>query len=485
MRVWRPRSTGFRVLGAAMVSFGLVVGARVAVAQAPAADVDEGRERARQGAGGPAWKLPALRERLDNGLRVVMSVDHGAPTVAVVVTYGAGAADEPLGRGGVARLVEGLMAEGSPALSAGGRGRLVAARGGRTSTLRSPDLTAHGVELPSGELGFALWLEAERMRAIEVDENALARERRTALAEVLAPGGFGGRGGRDGEEALASALDALVFQGHWPYAHGRQGTAEALGRVEVGWAKEQLALYGPERAVLSVVGDFEPAKAMDLVRRYFGAIAARGNAAGELPPRKEALAAQEGPRRGGLHGRGVGTPGVVFGWATPSAQHADGLVLEVTAAVLGGGEGSRLHRLLVVERGVALEVRADVARRRGPGLFSLRVRLSGKAKPGDVEKLVEGEIASLAARGPSEVELTRARAWAAGSRLVGMQSSGARAMRLGEAEQLLGDAALLEGEPARLQAVRGDEVQRVTREHLGASRRSGLEVRSVAGEEGP
>ena len=76
-----------------------------------------------------ALELPIQRAKLDNGLRVVMSVDRNAPTVSVAIAYDVGARDEPQGRSGVARLVEQLMFEGSKNVSAGDHRRLIEARG--------------------------------------------------------------------------------------------------------------------------------------------------------------------------------------------------------------------------------------------------------------------------------------------------------------------------------------------------------------------
>ena len=99
--------------------------------------------------------IPVTRERLENGLRVVMSPDHTSPTVAVAVYYDVGARVEERGRSGFAHLFEHLMFEGTDGLPKGEFDRLLALRGadlGATAvvdpfTLR---MISHSAILPCG-----------------------------------------------------------------------------------------------------------------------------------------------------------------------------------------------------------------------------------------------------------------------------------------------------------------------------------------------
>ncbi len=92
--------------------------------------------------------VPVTVERLDNGLRVVMSPDHNAPTVAVAVYYDVGARVEERGRSGFAHLFEHMMFEGSANVGKGEHFRLISRAAGsstappaktaRTTSRRSP-----------------------------------------------------------------------------------------------------------------------------------------------------------------------------------------------------------------------------------------------------------------------------------------------------------------------------------------------------------
>ncbi|WP_437876300.1 M16 family metallopeptidase [Sorangium sp. So ce513] len=413
-----------------------------------------------------ALALPIERATLQNGLRVVMSPDRSSPTVAVAVTYDAGSRDEPSGRSGVARLVTGMMARGSRNVPAGEHQRLVAERGGELSVEAGIDRTTYTEALPANELALALWLEADRMKALDLSEQAFEAQRREALerrgALLGAPYGQG-----------PIRLQALVFQGYWPHEHPALGDADDLAGAELSWARDfHAAHYGPNRAVLSIAGGFDPGEAMELVHRYFDGIPAVAAAPFKDVPFPE----QTSQRTGVVRDSGARAPAILYGWAVPPRSHPDHDALEVVAALLGRGESSRLEALLVGDKAVARSVRVATGDHRGPDLFSIDVRLVEGARVGDVEKLIEGEIRSLATAGPRPAELTRARRLLQSAFVAGLADPAARARALGEHELLFGDAAHLNGELARYFAVTREDVQRVAREHLGPTRRTIVET---------
>src|SRR6266851_4088840 len=61
-----------------------------------------------------SWKTPAEIRTLKNGLKVVVSEDHSAPTFGICVSYGIGFRLEAEGRTGFAHLFEHMMFEGTP-----------------------------------------------------------------------------------------------------------------------------------------------------------------------------------------------------------------------------------------------------------------------------------------------------------------------------------------------------------------------------------
>src|SRR5262249_18996713 len=120
-----------------------------------------------------AVHLAVRKEKLDNGLRVVLSADHTTPTIAVDVVYDVGSRNEERGKAGFAHLFEHMMFQGSANVSRGDHFKLVAGHGGSLNGTTNEDRTNYFEMLPSGELPLALWLEADRMRSLDVSQSNL------------------------------------------------------------------------------------------------------------------------------------------------------------------------------------------------------------------------------------------------------------------------------------------------------------------------
>lgn len=105
-----------------------------AVAQArPASTVPPGTSPA-------SWTVPTAMKTLPNGLRVVVSEDHSAPTFGLCISYHIGFRLEPQGRTGFAHLFEHMMFEGTPDAPKGTFDRVI--EGGADRTMATRDGTS-------------------------------------------------------------------------------------------------------------------------------------------------------------------------------------------------------------------------------------------------------------------------------------------------------------------------------------------------------
>lgn len=229
-----------------------------------------GCEPPARSAGGFRVDIPAHATHftLANGLEVILAEDHRTPFVAVNVRYHVGAKDDPPQREGLAHLYEHLMFSGSahvardeflPTLDRLG------ARAYNGATTR--DDTDYFETVPSGALDAAIFLEADRMRTAfdKFDDATLAREKGVVDAE---------RRLRVDDTALgglsAIMADALYPPGH-PYRHAAIGSPESVHAISLDDLRTfHDRYYGPDDATLVLVGDFDPAKARELVEKYFG-----------------------------------------------------------------------------------------------------------------------------------------------------------------------------------------------------------------------
>src|SRR5208282_5629888 len=133
-------------------------------------------------------EFPIEQHKLANGLRVVFSVDHSAPVFGIAVTYDVGSRNERPGRTGFAHLFEHMMFEGSENVGKGEHFISVFNNGGGMNGTTNEDRTTYYEELPKNQLDLGLFLEADRMHALNVTQanldnqrNAVQEERRQSI----------------------------------------------------------------------------------------------------------------------------------------------------------------------------------------------------------------------------------------------------------------------------------------------------------------
>lgn len=428
-------------------------------------------------------RIPVQKHRLDNGLRLVLSPQAGAPVVTVYLIYGVGARVEPPGRSGFAHLFEHMMFQGSENAPKGLHFRLVESSGGTLNGSTHPDYTDYFEVLPSNKLAVALWLEADRMRGLAVTEENLANQKEAVKQER--------RLSFDNQPyntALVEHWPRLAFR-NWANAHSLIGSYEDLEAATV----EDVAAffrtyYAPNNAVLVIAGAFDPSEARRLVEQYFGDIPPQPQ-----PPRPDlSEPEQRGPRRDVYHDRLARVPAVVIGYPGPARRSPDYYALTMLDILLTGGESSRFYQNLVKGRRSVIQYQANLgwpfagpADYLDPGCYAIFLLHHPEFTGDEISEHVGQEIARVQNDGVPEAELERARAFLRSARLRQLESSRARAMLLGLYELLDGDPELLNTELATFCEVTADEIRQAARRYLLPERQCVLEIVPAAEEGEP
>src|SRR5918998_4088561 len=200
---------------------------------------------------------------LKNGLRVITVEDHSAPVVAISITYNVGSRNERKGRTGFAHLFEHMMFKGSENVGSGEHFLLVFNNGGTMNGTTNEDRTNYFETLPANQLDLALFLEADRMRSLEITKENLDNQRNAVQEER--------RLGVDNQPygKTFEAIDELAYD-NFAYEHSVIGSMADLSAAAV----EDVAAffktyYAPNNAVVSIVGDVDPKVALEKVRKYF------------------------------------------------------------------------------------------------------------------------------------------------------------------------------------------------------------------------
>jgi predicted Zn-dependent peptidase len=421
-------------------------------------------------AAGPARiKLDVRRAKLDNGLRIVMVPDHASPTIAVDVVYDVGGRNEVRGRTGFAHLFEHMMFQGSANVARGQHFKLVTGHGGQLNGTTSEDRTNYFEMLPQSELGLALWLEADRMKSLDISASNFENQRAVVKEEYRM------RVENQPYRPAEIRLQELVFQGYFPYEHSAIGTMADLDAAQLDWVRAfHDAYYAPNNAVLVIAGDFDPDEAMNMVRKHFGDAKPQS----QIPPYQPGtMPIQKGQRDALVEDTHARLPAILYGWAIPPARDPEHYPLELLAMLLGDGESSRLRAALVRDKAIATEADAGTNDQRGPDMFEISVKVASSSTPAAVEKALFAELARVKASGPTDEEMAKLKARLEAHFLLGLQSNIARAGKLGEYELFFGDANLLATELDRYFAVKKEDIAKVAAKYLVNERLSRVEVK--------
>ena len=291
--------------------------------------------------------IPIESTTLANGLQVVVAPDACAPVVTVGVYYRIGFRLEPQGRSGFAHLFEHMMFQGSANAPKMQHIKLINSSGGMLNGSTHYDVTNYFEAVPSNALARVLWLEADRMRALKVDEENLRNQRDVVKEEVrvnVLNQPYGGFPWLD--------LPPIAFR-NWANAHNFYGDFADLDAASLADVQAFFrTYYAPNNAVLLILGDVKPAEGFALARKYFEDIPA-----GAAPPFADTGEPEQMEERRGEVEEKFGTlPAIAVGYTVPPRRTLEWYAMTLLDQALHGGRAGRLYRELLLEKQIAVEV---------------------------------------------------------------------------------------------------------------------------------
>ena len=432
-----------------------------------------------------AQTMPRLTYRdrtLANGLRVLTVEDHASPTVAIQVWYKVGSKDDPEGRSGFAHLFEHMLFKGTKNMKDEMMDRLTEDVGGINNASTWDDFTNYYEVVPSNYLETLLWAEADRMGSLNVDEKNFKSERDVVKEEfrsrVLAPP-YG---------RFFYAIEKQSFTAH-PYRRPGIGSIEELDAATLDDVKAfHSTFYRPDNATLVVVGDFEPKQIDAWIDKYFTRVAKPDRPLPRVTTKEPERTAE---KRVNEYAANVPLPAVALTYLAPPVASADAAALDVAESILSSGESSRLYQSLVYQQQVAQEAFAQADLREQPGLFILGAILASEKKPEEAERALLAELKKMQDTLVSAAELDKAKLQLVTNELRERETSNGKAFALARAAVLLGDAARVNTDVEKLQAVTAADIQRVMKKYFTDSNRvvityqaESMRPKATAGQEG-
>jgi zinc protease len=391
-----------------------------------------------------------------NRLSVLLLEDHSAPVLTFMVTYHVGSRNEVTGATGATHLLEHLMFKGSQHYNndlGTGFDTLLDRIGATNNASTWLDRTNYYEELPSDHLELAVQLESDRLRGLLLRE-ADRRPEMTVVRNEFE------RGENDPLEALDKEITAAAFVAH-PYHHPTIGWRSDIEKVPIEKLREFYdTFYWPDNATVTIIGDFQPANALRLIAKYYGAIPVSPH---PLPQVYTEEPPQQGPRR--VVVKRPGELGVVgLAYKVPAALHPDHPALAVLADILADGKTSRFYRALT-DQNLTLSVDASTGFTHDPFLFNIYARLAPGVSPEQVEKALRAEIARLRTDGVTPDEVARAISKETAATAYGRDGPFAIASQLNE-DIAVGDWSYYVTLPGMIKAVTAADVDRVAKAYL-------------------
>nr|HRK65715.1 pitrilysin family protein [Terricaulis sp.] len=315
-----------------------------------------------------------------------------------------GAADEPRGRSGIAHFFEHLMFKGTREIPPGEFSRTIARNGGDDNAFTSWDYTAYHERIARDRIELVMRMEADRMRNLRYSDETFVSER-AVIAEERRQ-----RVDNNPGAVMGERMRAMIFP-HHPYGTPIIGWLHEIQSLDRASAEQfYRTWYAPNNAILVVAGDIDAAELRPLAERHYG----RLRPTRDLPERAWVRDPPSvGPMRVVHRDVKVRQPSLsrlyrAISYGTDEGRQAH--ALDVAIEILGGSQTSRLYRILVEERGIAVGAGASAQTSGlGGGLVSFGAMPAEGVSLETLEAAVDEVIADYLRDGPTEAELARAK----------------------------------------------------------------------------
>src|SRR5687768_14563797 len=315
---------------------------------------------------------------LANGMKVIVWTDRDIPNIALYNWVRVGSRNEVPGITGLAHFFEHMMFNGTSKRAPGEFDRLMEAQGGANNAYTSDDVTVYQDWVPRSALDLVFDLEADRLANLSFDPKIVESERGVVYSERRL------RTEDSNEGMLWEQVQATAFVAH-PYQFPTIGWPADIQ----GWKIEDLQAffktnYAPNNCTLILVGDITADEGFAFAKKYLEPIPKQ-----PPPPAVRTTEPEQTGEKRVLVERESQTPLLYIAYKSPAANDPQGPAINLLLSALTEGNSSRLHRLLVEEKKIAIDVSAHFQEGFDPGLTWLTLTLPEGANIPAVEAALD------------------------------------------------------------------------------------------------
>jgi predicted Zn-dependent peptidase len=355
-----------------------------------------------------------------------------------------------------------MMFQGSENVGKGEHMIIVENNGGDANGNTTNDRTAYFETLPSNQIDLGLYIEADRMRSLVINQANLDNQRKTVQEE---------RRERYDNQPYGKTFEAVIdlTYDNFAYKHSTIGSLEDLDKASVKDVADFFrTYYAPNNAVLTMVGDFKMDEALAKIQKYFEDIPK------QTPPPVPNMTEPKQPaeRRKTIEDPLADADQVDIVYKIPAGNTPDWYALSVAGLILSQGTSSRFYQELVKDKRIVQGVSADAEERRGPSLFWISATLNPDKDPKEVEKLIYADLERLKKEPVSDIELEKVRMLVRRSGVEQLESTQGRATNLGESTVFYNDPNLVNTWPEKYLAVTKAKIQEVAKKYFVVSNRT-------------
>ena len=411
-------------------------------------------------------KLQYQIATLPNGLRVILSEDHSTPIVHVSVTYHVGSKNERAGRTGFAHLFEHMMFKGSRNVEPESHTSLISSVGGRSNAYTTEDETVFWQTFPAQYVPLVLWLEADRMATLRVDDAAFRREREVVKEERRM------RIENQPYGRLSEIIYDNAFEVH-PYKHPPIGSMADLEAASIADVRDfHSTYYVPENATVTIVGDFDTPQMVQLVNQYFGRVPKAARPVPREIPREPARTQE----KRAVVEESWPLPAVVVAYHITYDGHPDSYPLHIASKILSDGQSARILRELVYSKRLCVSAFGTGNLIEHPNLFYAVCIVQPGQTVAAAETALLDEFEKLKRDGVTTQEVQRAQNQFARDYILSRESNEDKARHLAHAAVIHNDITTADGEFDIFMRTTPADVQRVAKTYFNQSNRVVLHI---------
>ena len=420
-----------------------------------------------QSLGSPSIQFPVEKQKLDNGLTVLLQKDNSIPITIVQLWYHVGSRQEGGGPKGLAHLFEHMMFKGTKNHPGKEYDQLVESSGGKNNAFTTHDHTAYYVLAPSKKLETLLALEADRMTGLALDSESLKKELEVVKEE---------RRMRTDNSPMGTAYEKIyegLYKGSeygWPVI----GSMQDISSITLNDAEKfYRTYYAPNNATLVIAGDINVSQTLRWVKKYFGAIPRSDIPSFQWHPPQEIKKSQLVEVK-----KKVESPILMLAMPSAPETSEDTPALDLLAYILFRDPSSRLYKKLVYEKKWASAVSISSYGEESSGTFMITANLKSKDKLEDARNLIMNEVSQLKKKMISAAELEKVQVQTTKDFIDVLKTGFGRARMLAFYDVTYGDYARLFQKPAEYDRVTPKDISRVANKYLNFDK--GLVVKVVS-----